>query len=138
MHGSPAALSFTSTLKMPDALGSRSWIAAALTSETLGSHTVFASAGVDDIPLGLWAPPKYDSRSIIFMTIGRPSFHTPCTLKSRPGKYSDSVNTSGAMPRMSRQYTIQLRACSGVVTGIAPIEPEPDRMRHQRRRRGAS
>ena len=59
-----------------------------------------------------------------------PSFHKAWHEKSRPGRYSESVKDLVGTPRISFQYAIQLRACSGRFTGIAPTDPLPLRTRH--------
>src|SRR5882672_347100 len=103
-------------------------------STTCGSSAVLASAGVDDTPLGLPVS-TYTSRSAILVSTRTPDFHRHCTQKSRPGRYSDSVNDRAGTPRIVCQYLIQLRTCSGFLTGIAPKEPLPLRIRHHRRER---
>src|SRR5262249_43399361 len=134
-HGTPSSSSLRSKQNTPEAFGSTARIAAVHTSTTRGSRTVLPRAGVDDTPLGLWAPPKYDRRSDILASTSVPSFQRHWSEKSRPGRYSEMVKDAAGTPRISSQYLIQLRACSARFTGIAPIEPPPVRIRHQNRER---
>src|SRR5262245_49322961 len=101
---------------------------------TSGSSAVRASAGVDDTPLGLPVS-TYTRRSAILLRTSTPSFHRHWTQKSRPGRYSESVNERAGTPRIFCQYAIQLRTCPGLSTGIAPKDPLPFLTRHHRRER---
>jgi hypothetical protein len=38
--------------------------------------TVLCSPPIDDVPLGVFRPPKYDSRSLVFARIGLPPSHS--------------------------------------------------------------
>src|SRR5262245_57785838 len=130
-QGTPCAFSRRSKLNVPDARGSIARTAAVQTATTSGAATVLASCEIDDVPLGLPPPPKYDKRSHVFVSTSSPALHSAWHEKSRPGRYSDRMNDVAGTPRMSLQYAIQLRACSGRVTGSAPVEPLPLRTRHQ-------
>src|SRR6185436_2729279 len=66
-----------------------------------------------------------------------PSRHSDWEAKSRPGRYSESVNAVAGTPRISPQYSIHARAWAGRVTGIAPREPLPVRIRHHFRGPGS-
>jgi len=129
-HGSPRAFSFRSRLNAPVASGSTARMARVHTSTIRGSSTVFASAAMPDTPLARSEAPKYDRRSTVLMRTSRPCFHRHWQAKSRPGRYSDSVNKVGATPRISSHCRIQPRACSSDLTGVAPEDAEPLRMRH--------
>src|SRR5262245_5136144 len=129
-QGTPRVFSRRSKLNVPEARGSIARIAAAHTATTSGATTVLASWEMDEVPLGLPPPPKYESRSHVFTTTSAPDFQIAWHEKSRPGKYSDRMNEVAGTPRISVQYAIQLRACSARATGIAPVEPLPLRTRH--------
>src|SRR5262245_37447606 len=91
MHGNPARFSFKSTLKAPDALRDRAVIAFREISTSRGSITVLANDDSDDKPLGYASPPKYDSFSKVVTSAIRPSRHRLMHIKSRPGRYSETV-----------------------------------------------
>src|SRR5262245_66053838 len=73
-HGTPRVFSRRSKLNVPDARGSIARMAAVHTATTSGAKTVLASCEIDDVPLGLPPPPKYESRSHVFTRTSSPAF----------------------------------------------------------------
>ncbi len=73
------------------------------TATTSGAKTVLASCEIDDVPLGLPPPPKYESRSHVFTRTSVPAFHTAWHEKSRPGRYSERMDDVGGTPSFSLQ-----------------------------------
>src|SRR4029453_4955320 len=84
-EGTPRAFSRRSKLNVPDARGSMASIAAVHTRTTSGANTVLASCEIDDVPLGLPPPPKYESRSQVFTSTSAPAFQIASPEKSGRG-----------------------------------------------------
>src|SRR5437879_6263105 len=116
-----------SRLNVPVALRSRARMAWPHTRATSGSATVFARWDTEEIPLGLPPPVKYDRRWQVLSRMSAPRSQRDRQEKSRPGRYSESVKAVGGTFRMSRQYSIQLRAWAGDLTGSAASAPLPSR-----------